>query len=336
MEQLSFFAEEKRLNKLSELGDCLERLSVIDWEIFRPELKKALYKERKSNAGRPPYDCVLLFKILVLQRLYNLSDDQTEYQINDRISFMRFLGMGLNSKVPDAKTIWLFKDTLTQSGVITELFSKFEQQLEAKGLITHKGTIVDATFVDAPRQRNSRDENKQIKNGETPEEWSKNPHKLAQKDTDARWTKKGDEVHYGYKDHAKVDAESKLITKYTVTAASVHDSNEFLGLLDEKDQMVYAHSAYVGKELPAHIENKVCEKGYRGKPLTEEQKENNRVKSKTRCRIEHVFGFMTVSMHGLTVRSIGKKRAEFNIGLTTLIYNLFRYSFLERNGCVRG
>lgn len=336
MEQLSFFAEEKRLNKLSELGDCLERLSVIDWEIFRPELKKALYKERKSNAGRPPYDCVLLFKILVLQRLYNLSDDQTEYQINDRISFMRFLGMGLNSKVPDAKTIWLFKDTLTQSGVITELFSKFEQQLEAKGLITHKGTIVDATFVDAPRQRNSRDENKQIKNGETPEEWSKNPHKLAQKDTDARWTKKGDEVHYGYKDHAKVDAESKLITKYTVTAASVHDSNEFLGLLDEKDQMVYADSAYVGKELPAHIENKVCEKGYRGKPLTEEQKENNRVKSKTRCRIEHVFGFMTVSMHGLTVRSIGKKRAEFNIGLTNLIYNLFRYSFLERNGCVRG
>ena len=111
---------------------------MIDWELFRPELKKALRKEHKSNAGRPPYDCVLLFKILVLQRLYNLSDDQTEYQINDRISFMRFLGMGLNSKVPDAKTIWLFRDTLTQSGIISRLFRLFENQLEAKGLVTHK------------------------------------------------------------------------------------------------------------------------------------------------------------------------------------------------------
>ena len=164
------FAEENRQNKLRALGDCLERLKVIDWELFRPELKRALDKEHKSNAGRPPYDCVLLFKILVLQRLYNLSDDQTEYQINDRISFMRFLGIGLSSKVPDAKTIWLFRDTLTQSGVISRLFRLFESQLEARGLITHKGTIIDATFVDAPRQRNSRDENKQIKNGEMPEE----------------------------------------------------------------------------------------------------------------------------------------------------------------------
>lgn len=134
---------------------------------------------------------------------------------------MRFLGIGLSSKVPDAKTIWLFRDTLTQSGVISRLFRLFESQLETRGLITHKGTIIDATFVDAPRQRNSRDKNKQIKNGEMPEEWRKNPHKLAQKDTDARWTKKGDELHYGYKDHTKVDADSKLITEYSVTPANV-------------------------------------------------------------------------------------------------------------------
>ena len=336
MEQFSLFAEENRQNKLRALGDCLERLKVIDWELFRPELKKALHKEHKSNAGRPPYDCVLLFKILVLQRLYNLSDDQTEYQINDRISFMRFLGIGLSSKVPDAKTIWLFRDTLTQSGVISRLFRLFESQLEARGLITHKGTIIDATFVDAPRQRNSRDENKQIKIGEMPEEWSKNPHKLAQKDTDARWTKNGDELHYGYKDHTKVDADSKLITEYSVTPANVHDSNEFLGLLDESDEVVYADSAYIGRELPEHIENRVCEKGFRGKALTNEQKESNRVKSKTRCRIEHVFGYMTVSMHGLTVRSIGLKRAEFNIGITNLVYNICRYTFLERKRCIAG
>ena len=336
MSQISLFAEETRLEKLSKLGDCLERLNIIDWEMFRPELKKALSKSRKSNAGRTPYDCILLFKILVLQRLYNLSDDQTEFQINDRITFMRFLGLELSDKVPDAKTIWLFKDTLTKSEVMESLFKTFYNQLESHGIITHTGTIVDATFVDAPRQRNSREENKKIKNGETPEEWQENKAKLAQKDTDARWTKKGNETHYGYKDHTKVDAESKLITDYAVTSANVHDSNEFVDFIDETDKEVYADSAYAGKELPKHVTNHVHEKGCRYKSLTAEQKEGNRIKSKTRARIEHVFGFMTMSMHGLTVRSIGIERAKFNIGLTNLVYNMCRYSVLQRRVVTMG
>ena len=336
MKQISLFAEENRFEKLSELGDCLERLKIIDWESFRPTIALALIRERKSNAGRHPYDCILLFKTIVLQRLYNLSDDQTEYQINDRMSFMRFLGLGLDDKVPDAKTIWLFKDTLTKAGIIDQLFSQFNRLLEERGIITHKGTIVDATFVDAPRQRNSRDENEKIKNGEIPEEWEKNPHKMAQKDIDARWTKKRDETHYGYKDHAKMDADSKLILDYVVTPANVHDSNEFEDFFNEQDKAAYADSAYVGKKLPKHVRNEVCEKGYRNKPLTEEQKKNNRRKSKIRCRIEHVFAFMTMSMHGLTVRSIGIERAAFNIGLTNLVYNLCRYSFLSRKEAATG
>ena len=336
MKQISLFAEENRLQKLSELGDCLERLNIIIWESFRPTIALALIHERKSNAGRPPYDCIMLFKTIVLQRLYNLSDDQTEFQINDRMSFMRFLGLGLDDKVPDAKTIWLFKDILTKAGIMEQLFSQFNQMLEKRGIITHKGTIVDATFVDAPRQRNSREENKKIKDGETPEEWNENPHKMAQKDTDARWTKKGDETHYGYKDHVKVDADSKLILDYEVTPANVHDSNAFEAFFGEEDQAAYADSAYVGKELPKHIRNEVCEKGYRNKPLTEEQKENNRRKSKVRCRIEHVLGFMTVTMHGLTLRSIGFSRARFNIGLTNLVYNLCRFAILSRKAKCKG
>jgi IS5 family transposase len=332
MGQFSLFGEVDRLARLSQLGDCLERLKIINWESFRPELQAATSKERKSKAGRPPYDVVMLFKVLVLQRLYNLSDDQTEYQINDRISFMRFLGLTLNDRVPDAKTIWLFRDTLTKAGAIEKLFACFGEQLETQGLITHKGTIVDATFVDAPKQRNTRKENETIKNGEVPEEWSDHPHKLAQKDTDARWAKKNQETHYGYKDHAKVDADSKSITDYAVTSAEVHDSNEFENFLNEEDQVVYADSAYVGKNIPQGVENRVNEKGYKGKPLTEAQKESNRQKSKTRARIEHVFGFITGSMHGLTLRSIGIKRARFNIGLTNLVYNMCRYSTLKRKG----
>lgn len=328
--QMSLFAEEAQLNRLSKLGDSLEKLKIIDFEAFRPLLEKAFQKERKSKAGRPAFDLVMMFKILILQCLFNLSDDQTEYQITDRMSFQRFLGLSLGERVPDAKTIWLFRDTLTKNGIINELFSKFGEMLAANGIITHTGTIVDATFVDAPRQRNNRKENEQIKNGETPEEWKENPHKLAQKDTDARWTKKNKETHYGYKDHVKVDADSKIITDYETTPANVHDSNEFTDFLGEEDQVVYADSAYAGKEIPDNVENRVCEKGYRNNPLTEEQKQNNREKSKIRCRIEHVFGFMTVSMHGLTIRSIGLDRAKFQIGLTNLVYNICRYSIISQ------
>ena len=282
--QLGLFDEYERLERLSELGDPLTRLNqVMNWEMFRPELQKAFQKERKGPGGRPPYDYVMMFKILVLQKLYKLSDEQTEYQINDRMSFMRFLGIGLESRVPDAKTIWLYRETLTQAHVIDKLFSLFNAQLDEAKLITHTGSIVDATFVDAPRQRNTREENKKIKEGEVPEEWQKaeNIHKLRQKDTDARWAKKNNETHFGYKDHVKVDADSKLIVDYSVTSASVHDSQELSGLVNDTDKVLYADSAYSGKEmlesLPAHVECKVHEKESRNHPLTDEQKESNRL-----------------------------------------------------------
>lgn len=207
----------------------------------------------------------------------------------------------------------------------------FDKQFESEGLITHRGTIVDATFVDVPRQRNSREENKQIKNGDLPEEWEKaeNTHKLAQKDTDARWTKKNNEVHYGYKNHVKCDADSKLITNYGATDAAVYDNQRCVELLENTDTALYADSAYSGtpiaENLPENCENHICEKGSRNHPLTNEQKENNKKKSKIRCRIEHIFGFMTNSMKGITIRSIGITRAWFNIGLTNLVYNFCRY-----------
>ena len=335
--QIGFWDESLRLEKLSKLGDSLEKLNhAIDWELFRPKLTKVFKKQAKGAGGRSPYDYVMLFKVLVLQRIYNLSDDQTEYQINDRMSFMRFLGLGLGDRVPDAKTIWLYRDTLTKANVIRELFDLFNAQLEDAGLITHTGTIVDATIVEAPRQHNHHDENNDIKQGKTPEEWEKpqNIHKLRQKDMDARWTRKGREFHFGYKDHVKADADSKLITDYTVTPANVHDSQPMPAMINKTDKAVYADSAYwgsvVAEALPDTVENHIHERGTKKQPLTEEQKASNRIKSKTRCRIEHIFGFMTGSMHGITVRSVGIARAEFNIGLTNLIYNLCRFEFLNR------
>ena len=338
MKQIGFFDEDNRLRRLSEMGDPLEKMSkAVNWEMFRPILNKVFLKKTAAPGGRPAWDYVLMFKILLLRAWYAIADDKAEYMINDRLSFQRFLGLSLGDKVPDAKTIWLFRDTLSKSGADKELFELFTRQMEWQGVITREGSLVDATFVDVPRQRNSREENRQIKEGETPEDWKKeeNSAKLRQKDVEARWAKKNNETHYGYKDHVKVDRESKMIVDFTVTDASVHDSQEFETLVDDGDQEIHADSAYVGKELHERIHEKnpkvqlqINAKGYRKKPLTEEEKASNKEKSKTRARVEHVFGHMTNSMGDLLIRGIGLRRAKCIVAFKNLAYNLSRYVYL--------
>ena len=341
MIQLNMFSESRRLEKISKLGDSLEKLKeIIDFEIFRKPIKQALYRVPKGAGGRPSYDEVKMFRILVLQRMYNLSDDEMEYQLNDRMSFCRFVGLRLGDEIPDAKTIWLFRDNLSKSGVIEKLFHIFNDKLEEAHLITREGSIVDATFVEAPKQRNTREENKLIKENKVPEEWEKKPNKKRQKDVEAKWTIKNKETHYGYKNHVKVDSESKLIISYTSTPANVHDSQELAKLVDEKDKVIYADSAYAGEtissQLPPNVKNRIHEKGYRNKPLTEEQKLSNKIKSKIRCRVEHPFSFMEVKFKGINLRCIGLTRASFNIGLTNLLYNMFRYIYLRKNPVFAG
>jgi IS5 family transposase len=334
----SLFPEDFRLSKLSKQGDPLERLNqVIDWEYFRKTAEKALNTKRMVNAGPKPYDPLLMFKILILQRYYNLSDEQIEYQILDRLTFCRFLGISLNDRVPDEKTIWDFRDRLINKNLEKELFELFGDLLEKHGLIAHEGKIIDASFVEAPRQRNKREENQQIKEGQVPEAWDENPNKKRQKDVEAKWTKKNNETHFGYKNHAKVDNKHKFIEKGKTTDASVHDSQALDYLLDEKDenQDLWADSAYTGEKQETTIKkykvkNKVHEKGYKGKPLTEVQIASNKEKSKTRVRVEHVFGFMEQSMNNLYVRSIGLKRASGFVNMVNLTYNLFRYEQVVR------
>jgi IS5 family transposase len=328
-----FFDETDKLKEISELGDPLEKLNkFMKWDLFKGILTKTLHKEQQGPGGRPPFDYVMMFKILILQKLYNISDDQAEYQINDRLTFQRFLGLALCDIVPDAKTIWHFREELVQANILHVLFDYFVAQLDEQGIITHSGSIVDATFVDAPKQRNSRKENKEIKEGKTPEEWEENPNKKRQKDVDARWATKNKEKHYGYKDHVKIDKKSKIITDFNATSAEVHDSKELKNLVDKKDKVIYGDSAYTGEEVQKCInkktKNRIHEKGYRNRPLTKTQIRNNTAKSKIRARVEHVFGTMTNSMGGIIVRSIGIIRAEANIALMNLAYNIKRYAFI--------
>jgi transposase, IS5 family len=332
--QPGFFDLERRTQKLTAMGDPLVLLNAqIDWEAFRADLSCVHEKkERKSAAGAKPIDVVLKFKMLVLQHLYNLADEGIEYQVRDRLSFMRFLGLQLEDRVPDAKTVWVFREALKELKLMDDLFARFHEQLAGYGYVAQKGQMIDATFVEAPRQRNKREENALIKAGESPEDWPE--AKAEQKDIDARWTKKNNETHYGYKNHINADEQNKLIHAYKITDAAVHDSQVFDELLDHQltqngeKRPIYADSAYRSQEregeLAKHgMRSEICEKGSRNHPLTDAQKESNRQKSKVRARVEHVFGAQS-QMGGHWVRTIGLARAKVKIGMMNLVYNMKR------------
>src|SRR5512138_2443861 len=255
MGQKGFFDVERRLEAISAKGDPLETIKKsVRWEDFRADIEavtETKAEERKSNAGRKPYDAILKFKIVVLQSLHNLSDEQTEYLIRDRMSFMRFLDLELEDAVPDATTIWLFREALVAAGLIDKLFARFGQHLEAAGYLARGGQIIDATIVAVPKQRNTKEENGAIKAGKRPEGWEEHPAKNAQKDKDARWTRKNDQSFYGYKNHVGVDKAHKLIRQWDATHAAVHDSQKLCDLLDLSNtgKEVWADSAYRSVEI---------------------------------------------------------------------------------------
>jgi transposase, IS5 family len=344
MGQLSFFDSGKRLAAISAKGDPLEMIDrVVPFDSFRAEIEAAVLtpsKRKKSSAGRKPIDVIVMFRMLVLQSLYNLSDEQVEYQVRDRLSFTRFLRLGIEDRIPDGTTLWLFREALSEAGLIEKLFERFGQHLEMKGYIARGGQMVDATIVPVPKQRNSRKENDEVKADKTPAAWAKNPAKNQQKDKDARWTKKHGKSFYGYKNHVNADAKHKLIRQYKVTDASVHDSQTFDGLLNKTNTSaeVYADSAYRSAETEAKLKargmrSRIHYRAHRDHPLSKAQENANRQKSKVRARVEHVFGAQQTAPGGRIVRTIGIARAKAKIGLQNLAYNIRRLVTLERMAC---
>jgi len=330
--QSSFFDLQDRHILLEQLGDPLPKIDqVVDWEGFRPTLKRIRTKKDPRKGGRPPLDVVLMFKVLLLQQLYNLSDDQAEYQIRDRYSFSRFLGLGPEDRVPDAKTIWLYREQLRKRGLLDQLFSGLLRQIESAGYVARRGQIVDAAMVAAPRQRNPREENEQIKQGEVPENWSET--KRRQKDTQARWTRKAGTTYYGYKNHINVDVKHKVIRRYAVSDAALNDRRLLEDVLDETNtsRALWADSNYRSRDQEASLKEQgyrsyIQRQGQANRPLTERQKATNHRRSKTRIRVEHIFAQQT--WMGRTVRTIGLQRARFKIGMMNLAYNVRRLAWL--------
>jgi IS5 family transposase len=357
--QPGFFDVEDRLKRLSDLGDQLEAFSAaVDFEFFRPTLDAVLAYSDGVRGGRPPLDPVMMFKVLVIQAANSLSDERAEYLINDRLSFMRFLGLGLGDRVPDARTIWLFRERLTRAMLdgkpaIEVLFARFDAVIRAAGYIAMSGQIVDATLVAAPRQRNTAEEKAEIKAGRLPAEWQARPAKLRHKDRDARWTVKFTKAKpaqdgtaptvdlaipvFGYQSHVSIDRGFGFIRTWKATDAAAYEGRMLReGLLDKTNTAgtVWADTAYRSKANEQFMaENGFVSRVHRkkppGKPMPVRTARANGTKSRVRARIEHVFAEQKSRM-GLFIRTVGIARARTKIGLANLVYNVKRLIVLER------
>jgi IS5 family transposase len=348
------FDVDERLKRLSDLGDQLLGLAdAVDFEVFRADLDVALGYSDGAQGGRPPFDPVLMFKILVIQAANNLSDERAEFLINDRLSFMRFLGLGLSDRVPDARTIWLFREKLTRAGAIKGLFDRFDASLRAGGYIAMSGQIVDASLIAAPKQRNTQNEKDDIKAGRIPGEWAKKPAKLAHKDRDARWTMKFTKAKeqrdgaappvniaipaFGYKNHVSIDKEFGLIRTWLATDAAAYDGARLReGLLDKTNtaSAVWADTGYrsaANEDFMARngFVSKVHRKKPKGRSMPDVTRRANALKSKVRSHVEHVFAVQKDRMD-LFIRTIGIARATTKIGMANIVYNIKRTLFLKR------
>ncbi|UTW12085.1 IS5 family transposase [Marinobacterium rhizophilum] len=302
------FAADQHRQKIDHLGDPLAEINMhIDFSALATAVDCVAPRPVSSKGGRPPFPTETMVRILVLKRLYNLSDEQMEYQLLDRMSYQRFCGLTHASNIPDRTTIWTFENRIGEAGA-QALFDGVADQLMRKGYIARGGQIIDATLVPAPRQQIRRHEKEIIEQQATPADWK--PAQRRQKDLDATWTKKHGKSHFGYKLSINVDKRYKIIREFKPDTASVHDSRHFEQVLDpfNTSQDVYADRGYASQAREASLKQsgnrpQIQRKGARNRPLSECQQRRNHRIAKTRARVEHVFGAMD-QMGGMLIRTI--------------------------------
>ena len=328
--QRSFFEVKNCYDRLDKAGDPLVKLNaMVKWDELDKLLDPIRFKTGEKG-GRPATNPLVVVKLLLLQSLYNLSDDACEYMVNDRLSFKRFLGLSTSQKAPDAKTIWLYRERIKYQKLHDIIFDWFAAQIENAGYKAQEGQIIDASFI--PTHKPTGKHKKQFA-----EEIPLTPAQASQIDPDATFTKKGAETHHGYKNHIQIDKKHKIIRKVKVTTASTHDSQEFANLVDPEgndDSNVWADSAYRSEASEKMLKEKNCisqvhERAYRNTPLSAEQKASNRKKSSSRVRVEHIFGHMATSMGGTVMHVVGLARVEVKVMMKNLAYNMQRFVYLS-------
>ncbi|MFZ2207067.1 MAG: IS5 family transposase [Porticoccaceae bacterium] len=330
------FADEQHRKKIDTLGDPLVEIeSYIDFPALATEVDRVAPRPVSPQGGRPPYPTETMVRIPVLKRLYNLSDEQMEYQPLDRMSYKRFCGLANAPHIPDRTTVWTFENRIGEAGAKV-VFDGVSAQLLKRGFIARGGQVIDATRVPAPKQRNSRGENNLIKEGAMPADWT--AAKRRQKDIDATWTKKHGKSHFGYKLSINVDKKYKIIRTIETGTASTHDSQHFVNVFYtlNTSRDVYADRGYTSKGREDWLKdkgyrNQIQRKGTRNKPLSECQHGRNHRIAKTRTRVEPVFAAID-QMGGKTIRTIGQARASFAMTMMAACYNLKRLVYFQKAG----
>src|SRR5208282_454269 len=292
-------------------NDFLERLDqTLDWV----PLEKALQAMYPATTGRPPCAPLVLFKMSLLQHCYGLSDPQCEELVSDRLSWRRFVGLGLQDAVPDETTLVRFRQRLREQGLHENLLVLVNRQLQAKGLILKICTLVDATLLQAARRAPA----KEAKTGG---------------DGDAGYTVKQGQPHYGYKVHVAVDETHTLIRAVTLTAANVHDSREFETVVQGDEEMVVADKAYWSQARSQWcgehgIANGILRKPSRGEKLRDATVRVNQLLSRLRCGIERIFGWWKRCTGYRRVRYVGRDPNRLELEFKCVCWNLKRLATL--------
>lgn len=298
----SFLDLIRRSPKSSILSDIDQ---LVDWAVVHRKLKRILLTH---GVGRPSYDALKMFKVLLLQRLYDLSDPEMEHQLYDRLSFRDFCQFSFSEQLPDETTICRFRGSLLTKS--EQLFNLVLDQLDKKGLLLRKGTMVDATIIKANC--------KPPKGGEQSEV-----------DPEAGWTCKNNEYTYGYKAHIGVDEESGMVVKAQTTSADFHDSQVTHHIVTGEEEAVYADKAYDSKKIrsqlnEAGIKDRILMKKPIGKELSSRKKLLNKMYSKIRCGVERVFAHWKIQHGYVQARYRGWDKNQLHLNLLCIAYNLKR------------
>jgi len=316
----------QQYKKVQGLGDRLDHIKdLIEWEKFRPFFND-LFEDNDETGGRPHYDEIVMMKVLLLQRFYGLSDQETEFQINDRTSFKNFLGFP--DKLPDYSTIWRLKERMQQNGTIEKVWNELQKQLDNKGLTVKSGIIQDATFIEADfgKKRHYK-EKKAKKKGE---EIVYTDKQKAHMDKDGTFAVKNKHIHFGYKLHQKTDVDNGLIRELEVTTASVHDSK--VDLTEKDDDTAYRDKGYFGVAPHLKVKDMTMKRAVRGKPLTKREKLYNKAIAKIRAPGERPFSVLQRVFKGGRTRVKNLQRVTVQEVMDCFAYDLYQLFTLAKQG----
>jgi len=319
-----FIEQRKHANTFLDTVD-----EFIEWKNIEKLLKKK-YKKTMSADGRPAYPPLPMFKLLLLQRWYGLSDPGLEDALNDRISFIRFSGFSLSSPLPDYSTICRFRNTLLELNLYERLFEEILKQLEDKGLLVKEGAIVDATIIESSRRPKKVLE---IMPEDRKEEDTTDVSSIISysNDTDATWIKKGKRPYYGYKAHISVDAKDGYVIGGHVTPANTADTTELEKLVHAlnlpEGAMVFADKGYASENnrnilAQKKLNDGIMDKAARNKALTLIQIIVNRLISSVRYKVERSIGTLKRGYHFTRMRYIGLKKGNMEFLLNAMAFNM--------------